>query len=92
MKQGVTKKAVDELIGAAMEKGRTLYLYDGKLAGFGAYATKAGKASYFVQYRTGGRETPSKRLTVISGSTIASGTAAFRASRPNRPLTRWRAV
>ncbi len=64
MKQSISKTAVDALMAQAKQKGRTIYCFDAKLTGFGVYATKAGKASYFVQYRTGGRETPSKRLTI----------------------------
>ncbi len=72
MKQSISKTAVDALMKAAHEKGRTLYCYDNKLTGFGVYATKAGKASYFVQYRTGGRETPSKRLTIARHGVVTA--------------------
>ena len=64
MKRTLSKRTVDALKEEAKTKGRTLYCYDENLTGFGVYATKAGKASYFVQYRTGGRETPSKRITI----------------------------
>ena len=64
MKRTLSKRTVDALKEEAKTKGRTLYCYDENLTGFGIYATKAGKASYFVQYRTGGRETPSKRITI----------------------------
>ncbi len=64
MKQSISKTTVDALMAQAKEKGRTLYCFDAKVTGFGVYATKGGKASYFIHYRIGGRETPSKRLTI----------------------------
>jgi integrase len=64
MKRLISKRTVDALIEEAKVSGKTIYCYDEKLARFGVYALKKGKASYFVQYRTGGRAAPSKRMTI----------------------------
>jgi integrase len=60
----ITKRAVDELRSKARSEGRTLYLRDDELTGFGAVSTKAGACSYFVEYRLGGRATTQKRMTI----------------------------
>ena len=64
MKERLCKRAVDALKDQAVATGKTLYCYDTVVAGFGAYATAKGACAYFVQYRLGGRETPSKRMTI----------------------------
>ena len=64
MKTKITKRAVDELRGKAKSEGRTLYLRDEELTGFGAVSTKTGACSYFVEYRLGGRATTQKRMTI----------------------------
>jgi hypothetical protein len=48
----------------AVAARKTIYCYDTVVAGFGAYATATGACAYFVQYRLGGRETASKRMTI----------------------------
>jgi integrase len=63
-KTRITKRAVDDLRSRAKSEGRTLYLRDDELTGFGAISTKAGAASYFVEYRLGGRGTAQKRMTI----------------------------
>src|SRR5271157_5341629 len=63
-KARITKRAVDELRSQAKSEGRTLYLRDDELTGFGAVSTKAGACSYFVEYRLGGRGTTQKRMTI----------------------------
>lgn len=64
MKECLSKRTVDALKEQAVAAGKTIYCYDTALAGFGAYATAKGACAYFVQYRLGGRETPSKRMTI----------------------------
>ena len=64
MKTKITKRAVDDLRSKAKSEGRTLYLRDDELTGFGALSTKAGACSYFVEYRLGGRGTTQKRMTI----------------------------
>ncbi len=64
MKERLSKRTVDALKDHAVAAGKTLYCYDTVVAGFGAYATAKGACAYFVQYRLGGRETSSKRMTI----------------------------
>ena len=55
----------------------------------------AGSATPRARSRTSSLARPttaSRRLTVISANTIASATAAWRGSRPSRPLTPWGAA
>ncbi len=63
-KARITKRAVDDLHSRAKSEGRTLYLRDDDITGFGAVSTKAGACSYFIEYRLGGRGTTQKRLTI----------------------------
>ena len=63
-KARITKRAIDDLRSKAKSEGRTLYLRDDELTGFGAISTKAGACSYFVEYRLGGRGTTQKRMTI----------------------------
>ena len=63
-KTRITKRAIDDLRGRAKSEGRTLYLRDDELTGFGAVSTKAGACSYFVEYRLGGRGTTQKRMAI----------------------------
>ena len=64
MKAKITKRAIDDLRSRAKSEGRTLYLRDDDLTGFGAVSTKAGTCSYFIEYRLGGRGTTQKRVTL----------------------------
>ncbi len=64
LKARITKRAIDDLRSKAKSEGRTLYLRDDELTGFGAISTKAGACSYFVEYRLGGRGTTQKRMTI----------------------------
>jgi integrase len=63
-KARIAKRSVDDLRARAKDQGRTLYLRDDETTGFGVVATKAGAASYFVEYRLGGRGTAQKRMTI----------------------------
>jgi integrase len=60
----ITKSLVDTLTTDARSAGRTLYVWDAALTGFGVLATKTGSVSYFIEYRLGGRGTPNKRLSI----------------------------
>lgn len=64
MKERLSKRIIDGLRVQASAAGKTLYCYDTVVVGFGVYATATGACAYFVQYRLGGRETPSKRMTI----------------------------
>jgi integrase len=77
MKQVISKRTVDALREKAKQEGKTLYCYDENVTGFGVYALKTGKASYFVQYRVNG--TPSKRLTIGKHGVFTAEEARARA-------------
>ena len=64
MKAKLTKTAIDDLRAKAIAAGKTIYAWDSELTGFGALATAKGSASYFVEYRIGGRGTPNRRLSI----------------------------
>jgi len=63
MKGKITKKSVDALIADVKASGAAAFLWDSELAGFGAKVT-AGACSYVIQYRLGGRDSPTRRLTL----------------------------
>ena len=86
-KARITKRAIDDLRGRAKGEGRTLYLRDDELTGFGALCTKAGACSYFVEYRLGGRGTAQKRMT-IGKHGVLTPDEARRAAKEK--LGRWR--
>lgn len=64
MKAKITKTSVDTFREQATIAGKTLYCWDTDLAGFGVLATRTGSASYFIEYRLGGRGAPNKRMTI----------------------------
>ena len=64
MKAKITKTAIDELREQAIAAEKTVYLWDAELTGFGALATAKGSASYFVEFRIGGRTAPNRRVTL----------------------------
>ena len=64
MQGKVTKAGVDALIANAKATGATIFLWDDVQRGFGAKATPNGACSYVLQYRLGGRGTPTKRLSL----------------------------
>ncbi len=56
----LTKRGVD-----AFKRGPAdRFLWDDELRGFGLKVTPAGRKSYLVQYRSGGRVAPTKRITI----------------------------
>ena len=79
MKERLSKRTIDALREKAVGVGKTLYCYDTVVAGFGAYATATGSCAYFVQYRLGGRETPSKRMTIGKHGVLTSEQARLMA-------------
>lgn len=56
----ISKRAVDD----AMPGARDCYLWDSELSGFGLKVTPSGTKTYLVQYRTGGRGMPTRRVTI----------------------------
>ena len=64
MKAKITKSSVDLLRDQAIAAAKTIYLWDSDLTGFGALATAKGSASYFVEFRIGGRGAPNRRVSL----------------------------
>lgn len=60
MRGKITKRAVDAVKAGAADR----FLWDTKTKGFGLKVTPAGNRVYILQYRTGGRGTPTKRVTL----------------------------
>jgi integrase len=58
----ITKEAVDAF--PLPPTGKRGHLWDDTLKGFGVMVTSNGARSYIVQYRTGGRGTPTRRYTI----------------------------
>ena len=56
----ITKRTVDAIKPAAKDQ----FLWDKELHGFGVKVTPTGKRIYILQYRMGGRNTPSRRYTI----------------------------
>ena len=56
----ITKSAVDDLSPAS----RPVFLWDTEKPGFGIKVTPAGKKVYVLQYRMGGRGSPTRRYTI----------------------------
>ena len=81
MKGKITKSAVDALIQSAKAASGTVFLWDMELVGFGAKATASGKCVFILQYRLGGRGTPTKRLTLGSYGDLTPDEARKRAKK-----------
>lgn len=58
----ITKRAVDAVAFPPM--GKRSYLWDDTLKGFGLMVTDSGSRSYLIQYRVGGRGSPTRRVTI----------------------------
>jgi integrase len=56
----ISKRTVDQ----AKPSARDCFLWDSELKGFGLKVTPTGAKVYLVQYRTGGRGAPTKRVTI----------------------------
>lgn len=56
----ITKRTVD----AALAGEAPYFLWDTAVKGFGLKVTPSGKKVYILQYRNGGRETPTQRFTI----------------------------
>lgn len=60
----ITKKSVEAVPLPPKKSGKREYLWDDTLKGFGLMATDSGVRSYIVQYRIGGRGSPTRRVTI----------------------------
>lgn len=74
----ITKRAVDAVAPAMVDQ----FLWDEELRGFGFKVTAKGARSYLLQYRMGGRGTPTRRYTIGKhGSPWTPSTARVEADR-----------
>lgn len=74
----ITKRSVDALVPGTKD----IFLWDEELKGFGLRLTASGAKSYVIQYRMGGRESPTRRFTIGGhGSPWAPDTARKEAIR-----------
>ncbi len=60
MRIKITKRAVDAITPCAADQ----YLWDTEIKGFGLKVTPAGNKVFVLQYRKGGRNSRTKRLTI----------------------------
>lgn len=58
--QKITKRVVD----SATPREKPAFIWDTEIKGFGLKVTPGGRKIYVLQYRTGGRETPTQRFTI----------------------------
>ncbi len=73
----ITKRSVD----AATPDTKDAYLWDDELKGFGLKTTPAGKKVYLVQYRIGGRNGRTRRVTIGAHGTLTPEQARVEARR-----------
>jgi integrase len=77
MRGKITKRAVD----AMRPGGSDQFLWDTEIKGFGLKVTPADKRVYILQYRSGGRGTPTKRVTIGSHGALTPEGARAAAQR-----------
>lgn len=58
----ITKSAVEAVL--VPPRGKRAHLWDSTLKGFGVMVTDRGVRSYLIQYRIGGRGSPTRRVTI----------------------------
>jgi integrase len=73
----ITKRAVD----AAKARKTDSYLWDRELPGFGLKVTPAGRKVYLVQYRLGGRQGRTRRVTIGQHGELTPAFARAEAKR-----------
>lgn len=77
MQQRLTKRVVDD----ATPSDKDSFVWDTGLKGFGLKVTPAGRKSFIYQYRTGGRGTPTKRVTIGTYGALTTDQARTQAQR-----------
>lgn len=58
----ITERSVEAI--PTPPKGKRAYLWDNTLKGFGVMVTSAGTRCYIIQYKMGGRATPTRRYSI----------------------------
>lgn len=77
----ITEKTVTSLSAQAKREERTLMLWDKKLRGFGARASKTGRVAWLFQYWLGDKDGQAKRLTIGDTSFMDVDAARTEAER-----------
>jgi integrase len=77
MRRKITKRAVDDVAPSASDQ----FVWDTELKGFGLKVTPAGNKVYILQYRTGGRGSPTKRVTIGRHGALTPDQARSEATR-----------
>ena len=73
----LTKRTID----ATKPAERDSYVWDGELSGFGLKVTPTGRKVYLVQYRLGGRQGRTRRVTIGVHGTLTPDQARVEAKR-----------
>jgi hypothetical protein len=73
----ISKETVDALKPGESDQ----FLWDRKLSGFGLKATRTGRKVYLVQYRLGGRHSPTRRVTIGPHGPLTADQARAEAQR-----------
>jgi integrase len=73
----ITKRSVDAVRPSSADQ----FLWDAELKGFGLKVTPAGNKVYILQYRKGGRGTPTKRVTIGRHGALTPDQARREAAR-----------
>lgn len=76
-----TSKLTNRMVEAATAGGRDAFFWDSELRGFGLKVTPSGSKIYLVQYRMGGRGSPTRRYTIGRHGTWSPQTARDEAVR-----------
>src|SRR3954453_13194313 len=77
MRQRITKRAVDSVAPAAKDA----FIWDTDVPGFGLKITPAGRRTFIIQYRLGGRSGSTKRLTLGQYGVITAEEARAEAKK-----------
>ena len=74
-------RLTNRLVDAIEPTARDTFLWDATLSGFGVKMTRAGSKIYLVQYRMGGRGSPTRRFTIGPHGTWTQTSARGEAER-----------
>ena len=77
MRRKITKRGVDDVAPSQSDQ----FVWDTELKGFGLKVTPAGNKVYILQYRTGGRGSPTKRVTIGRHGALTPDQARSEATR-----------
>lgn len=81
MQGDITVANIEKLERQQKAAGKTLFLWDKSLPGFGAKALPSGKIAYIAQYRLGGRGKPTRRLALGNHGELTPAEARDKAKK-----------